>query len=66
MPGSEEMARITQQVVSGQPAPAHEAPEAREYRDQTQRWLERMRRDAEHRGLNLVVEIPSDWPDLGS
>ena len=48
----------------GQPAPAHETPEAREYRDQTQRWLEWMRRDAEHRGLNLVVEIPSDWPEL--
>ena len=47
MPGSEEMARITRQVVSGQAAPAHETPEAREYRDQTQQWLERMRRDAE-------------------
>ena len=64
MPGSEEMARITQQVVSSHAAPAHETPEAREYRDQTQQWLERMRRDAEHRGLNLVVEIPSDWPEL--
>ena len=54
------MARITQQVVAGVPAPADEPPEDRDYREQTEWWLVWMRRDAEHRGLNLVVEIPSD------
>ncbi len=54
------MAKITQQVVLGIEAPINEPLEDREYREQTERWLAWMRRDAEHRGLNLVVEIPSD------
>jgi len=60
MLGSEAMGRITSQVVAGMEPPSDEPAEESEYREQTEQWLVRMRRDAEQRGLNLVVEIPSD------
>jgi hypothetical protein len=61
MIGSEAMARITQQVVAGRQPPANETAEEKAFREETEQWLVRMRRDAEQRGLNLVVEIPSEW-----
>lgn len=60
MLGTETMGRITSQVVAGVKPPSDEPAEEREYRERTEQWLARMRRDAEQRGLNLVVEIPSD------
>lgn len=60
MLGSEAMGRITSQVVAGIKPLSDEPAEEREYREQTEQWLVRMRRDAEQRGLNLVVEIPID------
>ena len=61
MIGSEAMGRITRQVVAGSKPPANETEEEQAFREQTEQWLVRMRRDAEQRGLNLVVEIPSEW-----
>lgn len=61
MIGSEAMGRITCQVLAGSKPPANETAEEREFREETEQWLVRMRRDAELRGLNLVVEIPSEW-----
>ena len=55
------MGRITRQVVAGSKPPANETEEEQAFREQTEQWLVRMRRDAEQRGLNLVVEIPSEW-----
>lgn len=60
MLGAETMGRITSQVVAGIEPPPDEPAEERAYRERTEQWLARMRRDAEQRGLNLVVEIPSD------
>ena len=61
MLGSEAMGRITRQVLAGSQPPAHETAEESAFREETEQWLVRMRRDAEQRGLNLVVEIPSEW-----
>lgn len=57
------MARITQQVMAGIDGPANEPPEDKEYREETIAWVERMRRDAKLRGLELKVEIPNEWPE---
>ena len=62
--GSEEMARITRQVLAGMSAPQNEPTESQAYRIEVTQWLDRMRRDAEMRGVDLVVEIPYEWPDL--
>jgi len=61
MIGSEAMGRITCQVLTGTKPPANETEEEQAFREETEQWLVRMRRDAEQRGLNLVVEIPSEW-----
>ena len=61
MIGSEAMGRITCQVLAGSKPAANETVEEREFREETEQWLVRMRRDAEQRGLNLEVEIPSEW-----
>jgi hypothetical protein len=63
MIGSEAMARITQQVMAGIDGPPNEPPEDKEYREETIAWVERMRRDAKIRGLELKVEIPNEWPE---
>mgnify|MGYP003346643661 FL=1 len=55
------MGRITRQVLAGSKPPANETEEEQAFREETEQWLVRMRRDAEQRGLNLVVEIPSEW-----
>ena len=61
MIGSEAMGRITCQFLAGSKPPANETAEEQAFRQETEQWLVRMRRDAEQRGLNLVVEIPSEW-----
>ena len=55
------MGRITCRVLAGSKPPANETAEEKAFREETEQWLVRMRRDAEQRGLNLVVEILSEW-----
>ena len=61
---AEQMERIVAQVAGGAEAPGQEAAEAAEFRAGVTDEIENARQIAEARGLEFIVEIPNETPEM--
>ncbi|ACT65595.1 predicted protein [Cyanophage PSS2] len=61
---AEQMERILAQVAGGAEAPEQEAAEAAEFRAGVTDEIENAREIAKARGLDFVVEIPNETPEM--
>ncbi len=60
----DEMEKIVAQVARGEDPPPKEAKEAAEFRAGVIKETDAAREIAEERGLNFVIEIPNETPEM--
>ena len=61
---ADEMEKIVAQVARGEDPKVRETKEATEFRQGVTREIEEARKIAEERGLNFIVEIPNETPEM--